>query len=223
MSTAPNPNYALAGFKAEGTFAYDALLSDGLEIVSKVGTLTSGIGVVKRGTIVNIDPTSGAVILAVLGTSAPNAIVAENADSTSAAVGVLVYVSGAFKADQIIWPAAGSHAAITDALRDNHILIESVEGPGGGMIKSAPTSEEQEQEDSRSTDNPRIVGDDERGPDGGRILSAEDLRQRAEEEEQLKRRPDEEEPHYQDRLRRHREQLKAKRPEHRDQKHDSRK
>ena len=196
MSTAPNPNYALASFKAEGTFAYDALLSDGDDVVSRTGTLTSGIGVVKRGTIVNIDPATGNVILAVLGTAAPNAIVAENADSTSAAVPVLVYLQGKFKADQIIWPAAGSHSAITDALRDYGILIESVEGPGGGMIKSVPTAEEQEQELTRLTDVPRVVGDEERGIDGGRVLTAE-------EEEELARHPEEADEHYQERLRRH--------------------
>jgi len=206
MSTAPIPNFALASFKAEGTFAYDALLSDGDEIVSRTGLLTSGIGKVNRGTIVNVDPTTGNVVLAVLGTSAPNAIVAENADSTSAAVPVLIYITGKFKADQIIWPATGSHSAITDALRDYGILIESVEGAAGAMIKSNPTSEEQAAEDAREIDVPRKVGDEERGIDGGRIPVAG-----AEDEPILKRHAEEDDRHYQERLKRHRADLEEKR------------
>jgi hypothetical protein len=127
MSTAPIPNYGLASFKAEGVFAYDSLISGGT-IVSRIGTLASGAGFYKRGQIVHIDPATGVVTP---GDSAPNGIVSENADATLTTSMVLVYLSGKFKADQIIWPGTGNRNALTDQLRDWGILIESVITPGG--------------------------------------------------------------------------------------------
>jgi len=127
MSTAPIPNYGLASFKAEGIFAYDSLISGGT-IVSRTGTLASGAGFYKRGTIVHIDPATGIVTP---GDTAPNAIVAENADATLVSSVVLLYISGKFKADAIIWPGTGNRQVLTDQLRDYGILIESVITPGG--------------------------------------------------------------------------------------------
>jgi hypothetical protein len=137
MSTAPIPNFALASFSQAGSFATDALLSDGDDVVSRKGTLASGKYV--RGQILSITPSTGAIVPAVIGSAAPNCILAENADATGGSVEALVYLSGKFKADQITWPAAGAHADHTDLLRDYGILIESVEGSTGATIKSVPT------------------------------------------------------------------------------------
>jgi len=132
MSTAPIPNYGLASFKVEGVFAYDTLISGGT-IVSRVGSLASGSGFYKRGTVVHIDPLTGAVTP---GDTAPNALVAENADATLTSAVCLVYLSGKFKADQIIWPGTGNRQTLTDQLRDFGILLESVITPGGYSTQS---------------------------------------------------------------------------------------
>ena len=127
MSTAPIPNYGLAMFKADGIYAYDSLISGGT-IVCRVGSLASGSGFLKRGTVVHVDPPTGAVTP---GDTAPNAIVAENADATTVSAVVLLYISGKFKADQILWPGTGNRQVLTDQLRDYGVLIESVITPGG--------------------------------------------------------------------------------------------
>jgi hypothetical protein len=131
MSTAPIPNVALASFTKEGSFISNALLSDGDDVVSRTGTVASGSAVLQRGQIVNIDPTTGIIIPAVLGTSAPNAVVAENCDATLAAQKCLVYIAAKVKADALIWPPTGSRTAIADALRDYGILVEGVMLPTG--------------------------------------------------------------------------------------------
>jgi hypothetical protein len=125
MSTAPNPNYALASFAKEGGFYSTALLTTGDGVVSRMGTVALGQPFLYRGQIVNIDPVTSAIIPAVLGTSVPNAIVAENCDATLAAQKCLVYVSASVKYDALVWPA-GSRSAIIDALRDSDILVENV-------------------------------------------------------------------------------------------------
>lgn len=138
MSTAPDPNYALASFKAEGSFLYTELLSDGDDVVSRMGTAASGGAKLLRGQIVNIDPTTGIVIPAILGTSAPNAIVAENCDPSGGVQSCLVYITAKVKADALIWPPDGSRTAIADALRDYGIYVEGVLLPGGQYTSAVP-------------------------------------------------------------------------------------
>jgi hypothetical protein len=104
--------------------------------------VASGGGKLNRGQIVHIDPPTGTISTAVLGTAAPNAIIAENIDATSATVGCLVYLSGKFKADAVLWPPTGGHPDITDVLRDYGILLESVYYTDGTFVKSAPTEAE---------------------------------------------------------------------------------
>src|SRR5262245_11154620 len=116
MSTAPIPNIALASFSQAGSFTNDPLLADGHGVTSTVGTAASGQPKRVRGEIVNFNRGTGVVITAVDGTSDANAVVAENCDPTASAVGVLVYLTGRMKADAIIWPPAGSHAAHTEKL-----------------------------------------------------------------------------------------------------------
>jgi len=148
MSTAPIPNFGLATFyPASGPFSFPVLLSDGHGVTSRLGALAIGAAnKVTRGQIVHIDMATGAINVAptdVLGDAATaNAVVAENADPTAGAVSCLVYTTGKMKADAIVWPAAGSHAKLTDCLRDFGIYIESVLGTAGTFVKSVPTEEE---------------------------------------------------------------------------------
>jgi hypothetical protein len=128
-----------------GSYVNDPLLSDGHDITSTVGTAASGQPKRVRGEIVHLDRATGAVTTAVTGAAATaaNAVVAENADPTSTAVGVLVYLTGKMKADAVIWPPAGSHAAHTEDLRQIGIYLESVVFRDGLTVKSAPNADEE--------------------------------------------------------------------------------
>jgi hypothetical protein len=123
-----------ASFAPAGTFSYNVLLSDGHDVTSRAGTLAAGIGLMQRGQIVNMDPVTGAVSVAVLGTTAPNAIVADDADSTAGAVPILVYLTGKFKTDAVIWPPTGAKGTIADSLRDYGIYLESVLYSSGAFV-----------------------------------------------------------------------------------------
>jgi len=133
---------ARASFSMSGIFNPLPLLTDGDDVVSRTGTIASGIGVVNRGTIVKYDPATGAITLPAAAADC-NAIMAESADATSATVAALVIVSGKVSAAALIWPAALGHGVVTDALRDFSILVESVVYTDGTLIKSAPTPEEE--------------------------------------------------------------------------------
>jgi len=143
MSTAPIPNIALATFYTAGTYTNDPLLADGHDVTSRKGTIASGAGKLYRGQILNIVPATGVIATAVLGTAAPNCVLAENIDATSATVEALVYLTGRMKADAVIWPPTGGHADITDVLRDCGIYLESVLFRDGTIAKSVPTKEEE--------------------------------------------------------------------------------
>lgn len=143
MSTAPVPNFALASFSMGQTQTYDELLSDGHHITSRMGSVASGGGKLKRGTIVKIVPATGVVTVPATAAEC-NAVIAENIDATSATVACLVYLSGKMKADALIWPGALPHADVADALRNYGILVESVLFRDGIIVKSAPTEEQAE-------------------------------------------------------------------------------
>lgn len=152
MSTAPIPNFALASFKSEGSYTYDALLSDGHHIVSRMGTVASGIGKLYRGQIVKVVVATG--VTTVPATAAEcNAVLAENVDATAATVPALLYMSGKMKADAVIWPGALAHADVADALRNYGILLESVLFRDGLMVKSAPTAQQTEAAQQRIEEN----------------------------------------------------------------------
>src|SRR5215471_7725736 len=138
MPTA-NP-IAVASFSS-ATYNYYALLSDGQRVLSRPGTVASGIGVLVRGTIVNVDPATGAITVPTT-VAGCNAILVNDVDSTSATVPAEVYMSGKFKADALTWPGALSHALVSDQLRDYGILIEAVMYTDGTIVKSFPTKVE---------------------------------------------------------------------------------
>ena len=119
----------MASFTAPTDFNYDQLVAS--ETVSRGGTMTSGAGVVKRGTIVGLSGTTGKYTK----TDPATGILAQDCDATAADVGCVVYVQGKFAISGIIWPAAGSHASHTALLHDLGIYILSVELESGLLMK----------------------------------------------------------------------------------------
>ena len=119
------------------SFGYTPLLSDGSDIVSRSGTVASGTGILKRGAICKIVPATGVITVGATAAEA-NCILSNDVDATSATVAAVVYLSGKFKADAVIWPGALSHADVSDALRNYGILIESVVFTDGTLVKSLP-------------------------------------------------------------------------------------
>ena len=117
------------------------LLSDGDDVVSRSGTVASGIGVLKRGTILKIVFATGVITVPVAAADC-NCILVDDIDATSATVPATVYVGGKFKADAIIWPGVLNHGDCTDALRNYDIQIESVVFTDGSLVKSSPTEAE---------------------------------------------------------------------------------
>jgi len=141
MPTA-NP-IGVASFSS-AAYAYNALVSDGDDINTLKGTVASGIGVLIRGTIVNIDPATLAITVPTT-VAGCNAILVNDVDSTAATVPAQVYTTGSFKADAITWPGALSHALVTDQLRDYQINIQSVIYTDGTLVKSAPSKAEEDE------------------------------------------------------------------------------
>jgi hypothetical protein len=123
------------------SYSYSPLLSDGDDIVSRSGTVASGIGILKRGTICKIVPATGVITVGATAAEA-NCILANDVDATSATVPALVYLGGKFKADAVIWPGALAHADVADALRNFGIFIESVVFTDGTLVKSFATEQQ---------------------------------------------------------------------------------
>ena len=117
---------------------YSPLLSDGTRVVSRTGTVATGIGILKRGTILKMVPATGVITIPVAAADC-NCVLAEDVDATAATVPALVYLNGKMKADALTWPGALSHADVSEALRDFGIVIESVVFTDGVTVKSVPT------------------------------------------------------------------------------------
>lgn len=144
---------ALAGFTAQSSSTnYLPLLSDGDDVVSRGGSVASGIGVLKRGTILKIDPATGAVTVPATAADC-NCVLAEDVDATAATVACVVYLSGKVKADALTWPGALGHGVVSDALRNYGILVESVVFTDGSLIRSNPTAEMEAQAKKTIADN----------------------------------------------------------------------
>ena len=133
---------ASASFSTTAFPNVQPLLSSGDDVVSRSGTVASGIGVLKRGTICKIVPATGVITVGATAAEA-NCILAEDVDATSATKAALVYLSGQFKADALTWPGALAHADVSDALRNYGILVESVVYTDGTLVKSFATAQEE--------------------------------------------------------------------------------
>src|SRR5215469_10982868 len=109
MGATYNP-LGLAGFTANvGSYAYDPLLTDGDDVVTRKAKFAAAAAaplgpVVKRGTICQFAPATG---LLTTGDGAEPVILAEDCDTTNATAGTpveaIAYVSGKFNAAAIIW------------------------------------------------------------------------------------------------------------------------
>jgi hypothetical protein len=115
---------AKATFSQSSSYTYFPLLTDGDDAKSRSGTIASGIGILKRGTICKIVPATGVITVGATAVEA-NCILVDDYDATSATVPALVYISGSFNAAAVIWPGALAHADVADALRNYSIIIKS--------------------------------------------------------------------------------------------------
>lgn len=126
-----------ASFTGPTAFSYTPLLSDGDDVVSRSCSLAAGT--MARGTIAKYAFDTG-VVAAVAVVADANCVVADTIDATGGAAAGLVYISGKMKADALIWPAL-DHGLVTDQLRHCGILVETVTGTLGAMIRSAGITE----------------------------------------------------------------------------------
>lgn len=110
-------------------FDFDQLVAS--ETISRGGTMTSGEGAVKRGTIVGLNTTSGKYTK----TDPATGILAEDCDATSADAPCVVYVQGKFLVTGVTFPAAGSHASHTALLHDLGVYLLSVHNEPGLLVK----------------------------------------------------------------------------------------
>ena len=135
MSTPANP-IGQAKFTVSPDFTQIPLLSDGHHVVSRPALAVTGLGIVYRGTILKIDPLTGHITKPVAAVDC-NCVLVNDIDATAADAAAIVYTSGKVKADALTWPALPV-GAVTDALRDYGILVESVMQVNGTMAENAP-------------------------------------------------------------------------------------
>lgn len=128
----------MASFSS-AAFSYKGLLSDGDDVTTRTGSVAAGV--FTRGTIVAIDPATGAIAAATAATG--NAIMAQDVDASGGAQTGLVYMTGKFKADAITWPS-GSKGTIADNLRKCGIVIEAVVGTDGLTVKTQAAEGDEE-------------------------------------------------------------------------------
>lgn len=119
------------------------LLSDGDDIVSRSGTIASGLGIHKRGEILKIVPATGVITVPVAAADC-NCVLVDDVDATSATKAAVVYLTGKMKADALIWPGALAHADCADALRNYGIYVESVIFTDGTLVKGMATAVEEQ-------------------------------------------------------------------------------
>jgi len=136
---------ALASFSST-PFPYVDPLILGDDIISRGAILKSGVGAKVRGTILSYDLATSKVIAPAAAVNC-NCILAEDCDSTAADASCIIYVGGQFTASGVVWPAAMAHDAVTEALRDAGIQLESVEVSGGNMVKPAALETERTRAD----------------------------------------------------------------------------
>jgi hypothetical protein len=157
MSSTYQP-LAKAMFTTSSDFNQIPLLSDGHGVVSRPGKMVAGSGVVKRGTILKIDPLTGLLTAPVAATDC-NCVLSDDIDTTAADAAAVVYIAGKMKADALIPPNAVPIGAITDALRHVGILVESVLGLNGSMVEAGPMPFMQDGTTRRIGDLPGKEGD----------------------------------------------------------------
>lgn len=124
-----------ASFTVEPPFLYKGLVS--ADTVSTQGTISSGQGLLYRGTVLEGAAGSNVYIKAATAAAAV-AILAEDVDATSAAVKATVIIGGRVKANAIACGALDP-SAVRDALRAHSILVETVLDVSGQIVKGTAT------------------------------------------------------------------------------------
>ncbi len=106
---------------------FDELFASEFPVIVRTATLASGAGALTRGAVLGKITASGKYLLslsgALDGSEVPDAILAEDADATSADAQVMIYLAGDFRADQLTIGSAHTAASIRDGLRDKGIYI----------------------------------------------------------------------------------------------------
>ena len=124
-----------ASFTVEPPFLYKGLVS--ADTVSTQGTISSGQGLLYRGTVLEGAAGSNIYIKAATAAAAV-AILAEDVDATAAAVKATVIIGGRVKANAIACGALDP-SAVRDALRAHSILVETVLDVTGQIVKGTAT------------------------------------------------------------------------------------
>jgi hypothetical protein len=113
-------------------FSFNELLSDGDDIVSRPGTIAAGFTYL-RGQILHYNDATQAISAPVVETDC-NCILSNDTDTTGGQpLPANVYVSGKFKSDAVIWPAALSHFLIDQNLRVAGLFLENVVTQAGTL------------------------------------------------------------------------------------------
>jgi hypothetical protein len=124
MATPANP-IGQAFFATSPDFNTIPLLSTGIEVVSRPGLAASGLGIIYRGTLLHLDPLTGALTKPVVALDC-NCVLSNDIDATLAAAPGIVYVHAKVKADALVYPPAVPQGSCNDALRDYGIYVETV-------------------------------------------------------------------------------------------------
>ncbi|MGE4536319.1 MAG: head decoration protein [Desulfovibrio sp.] len=114
-------------YESLGTFSPDNLIAGDAKIVTAAGTIASGAGALVRGTVLGKITASGKYLKAIGtaedGSQTPDAILAEDADATSADALSVVYLSGQFAESALTLDASLTLDGIRDGLRDKNIYL----------------------------------------------------------------------------------------------------
>lgn len=115
------------------TTSYDNLIAGVFPIVTETGTIVSGEGELKRGTILGVVTASGKYAAAdstdtgndATGTATPKAVLLQDVDATSADVeGVLVAFTGEFNSAKLIAKTGSTVAGFKEGLRAVSIFVK---------------------------------------------------------------------------------------------------
>lgn len=116
-----------AGVTTVGTFAPDELVI--CAGTARVRTIASGSGVVARGTVLGKITASGKLTTSLTaasdGSQTPYVIAAETVDATSADADAVVYFSGSFNTNKLIYGTGHSLSTVFDPFRQLDIELHT--------------------------------------------------------------------------------------------------
>lgn len=122
----------MAKFESEGTFAYPNLLAGDYPRITRLETIVSGAGDLAAGTVLGKITASGKLTpvddAAGDGSQAPHCVLAEDADASAADAEAVVYYSGEFNENALVFGGDDTIADHRDALRDLGIFAKKNTG-----------------------------------------------------------------------------------------------